>query len=175
MRLSKILTLALLFMHILLTPQASAQERPPNFYGNFSNGLRDWEVSGEEVKAIKDNVYGNCVQISRTTRTDSTYITKKFKARPGTLRFSAMIQSKDIVGAGNQHWERGKFQGILYTSDRKKSYPADDDFEGTFGWKERKFKIVDLVGTETVELRIGLQNAKGTIWVAEIKVFYEPE
>jgi len=68
-----------------------------------------------------------------------------------------------------------KFQAVLYDKQGKVSYPSADDFEGTFGWTQRKFKILDLVEGETIELRIGLQNAKGTMYVDETKVFYEAE
>jgi hypothetical protein len=53
-------------------------------------------------------------------------------------------------------------------------YPANADFDDTSGFVPRRFELRDLTGKETVTLRIGLQNAKGTVWVDDIKVFHEP-
>jgi hypothetical protein len=145
------------------------------FTENFENGLKNWKITDEKVEIVTSKEYGKCVRISKTNRRGFTHITHKFPARRGKYTFHAMIQSENVV-PGEKRYECGKFQAVVYDNrGRKTDYYPGDDFEGTFGWSPRKFEALDFEGTETLELRIGLQNAKGAVYVDQIEVLYEQE
>lgn len=149
-----------------------AQDKlPPIFKESFDKGLDGWhkeykEGSIEIVTTAEGNKY---LKISKDSRRGFTYISRDFVGYKGTLEFVANIKFDNVV-RGNHNFHRGKFQAVVYVDGRDVDYP-DADFEGTSPWMPRRFKVFDLTGKETVVLRIGLQDAKGTIFVDDIEVY----
>ena len=84
-----------------------------------------------------------------------------------------MANKAEYVVRGSKDFHRGKFQAVVIVNGKEVEWP-DDDFEGTFAWLPKRFQLLDLTGKEKVVLRIGLQNAKGTVFVDKIRVFHIP-
>lgn len=168
------LTILIMVLLLLLVSKTYAAE-VLIFSENFESkdALKNWKVYGNSVEIVtKQDGSGSCVKISKDNRRDWTNISKEFRHVKGTLRFEAQIQCKDIV-RGDKNWDRGKFQAVVKIDGKDVDWPADDFHEDS-GFIKRQFRVFDLTGKETVVLRIGLQNAKGTVWVDDIKVFHEP-
>ena len=165
-----ILILIQLFLMINITHGAEKEILNEQF--ESVTALRNWNVNGAEVKIVaKKDGNGYCVKIHKESRNGFTYISKDFRNVKGNLRFEAQIQSQNIV-RGDKNWDRGKFQAVVTVDGKDVSWPADDFHEDS-GFIKRQFRIFDLTGQEKVTLRIGLQNARGTIWVYDIRGFLE--
>ncbi len=143
------------------------------FYENFEKGLKDWRKYGSTIQIVQGEQQGKYIKISRKDSKAKTYIHQDFTGYSGTLIFEAMIKSDNIV-PGEFYYCRGKFLAQVDFKNGDTTW-HDDDFEGTINeWTSRRFEVNDLEGTETVILTIGLQEAKGIVYVDEVKVYHEP-
>ncbi len=158
---------------------APSQASPPSngeliFHENFENGIKGLEKRGKTIQLVKDTIYGTSVKISRTNRRGFTDLTKKFTGYSGTLIFEAMLRWENVV-QGYKDYYRGRFITEVIGLDGEKWYPSAGDFDGTQDdWMFKRLEVLDLDGTESVELMIGLLNAKGTVYLDEVKVYHQP-
>jgi hypothetical protein len=144
----------------------------PLFREKFDGGLEKWKTVGEDIKIVTTEDSNKYLKISRNDRREFTYISKEFVGCKGTLLFEANIKFYQVV-PGDKNIHRGKFQAVVIVDGREVDWP-DADFEGTSPWMPRKFRVLDLTGNERVILRIGLQNAKGTVFVDDVNVYCTP-
>lgn len=142
---------------------------------DFATGLSEWQVhrAGGVISPLMSGTLP-LLEISRFSRRDFTYIRKDFSLEAdGNLRFEAMIAAKDVV-PGGKNYHRGKFQAALLQGGKMVSW-FHDDFQGTTAWEKRSFHVYDLKAGQEVALRIGLQNAKGKIFVKEVKGYFQAQ
>ncbi|MFO7803291.1 MAG: hypothetical protein R6V55_13450 [Desulfovermiculus sp.] len=142
---------------------------------DFSTGLSDWQVhrAGGMISPLVSGIVP-LLEISRFSRRDFTYIRKDFSLeKDGNLRFEAMIAAKDVV-PGGKNYHRGKFQAALLEDGKMVSW-FHDDFQGTTAWKNRSFHVFDLKAGQQIALRIGLQNAKGQVFVKEVRGYFQAQ
>ena len=141
------------------------------FNETFDKGLKGWKKHGSLLEIVHHKKQGSYLKLTQHKRRGFTYISRDFTGYSGTLRFEALIQSENVI-PGSQKYYRGKFQAVIIAKGKEMDW-ISDDFEGTFGWSHKTFQVFDLDGSETVVLRIGLQNAKGSMCIDKIKVFHE--
>ena len=169
---SFILSLIIVFI-IHAAMNSYGEDRPQLiFREGFDEGLKGWKTEGLNIEIVTTAESNKYLKISRDDRRGFTYISRKFVGYKGTLVFEANIKFDDVI-PGNKNFHRGKFQAVVIVDGREVDWP-DADFEGISPWMPRRFQVFDLTGKETVVLRIGLQNAKGTVFVDDIKVHHVP-
>lgn len=166
------LVLSFIIVFVICPVMSSHGENKPKpiFQDGFDEGLKKWNTAGSSIEISLTEASNKYLKIYRDNRRGFTYISKEFVGYKGTLVFEANIKSEDVI-TGNKNFHRGKFQAVVVVNGHEVDWP-DDDFKGTFPWMPRRFQVFDLTGKETVILRIGLQNAKGTIFVDDIKVHH---
>lgn len=115
----------------------------------------------------------NCIKISRSTR-GRTFITKKFEAQfDGDYGFKTRIKATNII-TGDKRYERGKFQVRLFDSwgknlSAKRNYYPNADFNDIPNWQPLVFTVENVKKGEVMEIRIGLQEAKGTVLLSDFE------
>jgi hypothetical protein len=152
----------------------------PLFSDNFENGLGKWASNTRDSGTISVVAEGcpqsqKCVRVTNDDRNSYVYIGRKFIIqRPGSLSFGAKIRVPSLV-KGAEFFHVAKFQAAIIRDGREISWPNSDIYSPVAGWRERRFKALDLKSGDEVLLRIGLQNAKGTIEVDDVEVAFVPD
>ncbi len=114
------------------------------------------------------------VRIHRSSK-GTSFITKKIRAEfTGDYSYAAVIKAVDIV-PGTKHYERGKFQVRLFDQygrnlSAKRNYYPNADFNLTDdSWETMMFSVDDVKKGQIMEVRIGLQGASGTVYLADFE------
>ncbi|MBK8113871.1 MAG: hypothetical protein IPK44_04620 [Candidatus Accumulibacter sp.] len=156
--------------------QAPAFGDTPNFQDGFEEGLGNWHPNQERIEIVGSNCFegSKCVRIERENGRGYTYIGRVFRVPSrGTLRIEAKIRAEGVV-PGVKNYQRGKFVAVVIENGKEVDWP-NADFEGTISqWVPRAVTIPDLDPSIDVDMRIGLQNAKGVVFVDDVKAFFTP-
>lgn len=143
---------------------------------SFENGLGEWNQSGKSISVVNENCFDGtkCVLIQRENSRDMTVISRRFRfKKPGRVTLTARIRAEN-VSVGEKFYERGKFVTALYEGGRECCW-RDDDFDGNVSvWTSRQIIVDDVDSDTSVMLRIGLQNAKGKVYLDAVKVTFVP-
>ncbi len=113
------------------------------------------------------------IRIHRSSK-GTSFITKKIRAEfTGDFSYEAIIKAVDIV-PGAKHYERGKLQVRLFDQyghnlSAKRNYYPNADFNSTDSWETMTFFVDDVKKGQIMEVRIGLQGASGTVYLADFK------
>lgn len=161
---------------ISLSFATSAQEQPV-FADGFESGLENWRKTEERIEQVSQGCFEgtSCVKISRNDRRGYTHISRSFRVNaPGTLKFQARFRAENMV-VGSEDFHTGKFIGVVIDGGREISWPNDDIRTSIDGWELRSFEVVDLDPSLKVDLRIGLQNAKGSLFVDDVRAMFIPD
>lgn len=162
---------------ITLAPFSGFSQEASLYSNGFENGLGDWRKTGNTIEIYtQDCPEGqNCVRISRPNRREYTYISQFFRVpAAGTLRFQARLKANHLV-TGTEDYHRAKFVGVVIENNKEVAWPNNDLRASVDDWELRSFDVVDLAPSVKVDLRIGLQNAKGDLYVDDLKVFFIPD
>lgn len=143
---------------------------------DFEKGLGKWKQSGQVISVQKSGCRSgtNCVLIERSNARDLTVISQLISVpRRGRVTLSGYVKASN-VSVGQKFYERGKFVASIIENKSECCW-KDDDFDGSIpDWTERRIVIDDVEPSTPVMLRIGLQNAKGSVLVDDIKITFEP-
>jgi hypothetical protein len=163
----------LTFLFLLLLCQNAFCEQCERWDASIDS-MSFWEIDNPDVPIkIIDYEGKKSVRIQRNTQ-GSSYILKKIKTSfDGNYGFRAVFQSSDIK-KGNEHYERGKFQVILFDQwnrnlSQKRGYWPGEDFDYLNGWKTLVFPIKNVKKGQVMMLRIGLQSASGTVYLSAME------
>jgi hypothetical protein len=142
----------------------------------FESGLGRWKASGSGISLVTEGCRGSgkCVLIERINSRDMSVITRQFTPpSPGRMTLTAYVKASN-VSVGEKYYERGKFIVALVEDGRECCW-RDNDFDGTLtSWTRRKIVVNDVTPSTPLILRIGLQYAKGQVFVDDVKVEFEP-
>lgn len=133
----------------------------------ISESVRYWSTEGdvlagkEYLTIASDTGRGQVLMISPEITT------------PGVYLLTAEIKAENVTRVGSAQFNRGKFQGVLYSNGNEVAWP-DSDFTGSFDWSRKALEVKVNKG-ETLRYRIGLQEASGTVLVRDIHVFKKTE
>ncbi len=124
--------------------------------------------------------YGNkdVIKIHRANK-GTSFITRKIEAEfDGDYTFMAVVKGVDIE-PGVKHYERGKFQVILFDRygrnlSAKRNYYPHSDFYSTDSWETLVFSVENVMRGQIMEMRFGLQGARGTVYLADFEHCYIP-
>lgn len=154
---------------------SSARPGSVDFHDDFGQGLGNFAVNGESI-SLMDDCFGvqRCVKISRSNMRGYTFISRAFRVPgPGSLNIEVVLRADDVV-PGAQMYHRGKVVAVLSENGKEVDWP-NADFDGTISqWAPRTILVPDVDQSVSVDLRIGLQNATGTIYVDKVNVSFAP-
>lgn len=137
-----------------------------------SNPFIWWEKNGNYIVPMEREGGGRCIKIYRENDWDFTYISKDFRKIKGNIVIEAEIQAENIVPNPDANQYKGKIQAMILVNGIPVAHPKEN-FVGTFGFEKKLFRVSSLTGKETIVLRIGLQNVTGTMWVDNVKVYFD--
>lgn len=170
--------IVILAMCASLLPATVASAEGTLVYSNdFDNGLGDFRKTDKKIQLTSQACAqgSKCVHISRENRRAYTHISRFFRvSQPGTLRFQARMKTQNLV-PGTEDYHRAKFVGVVIEGGKEISWPNDDISTSTDAWELRSFDVIDLDPSVKVDLRIGLQNAKGSLFVDDLEVYFIPD
>ena len=116
-----------------------------------------------EAKAI-----GHVVCVTRTNTSGQTFLTMPLKqGLPRNVLVSARVSAENVV-SGATKWRGGQFH-VVHTSKGIENFPKSD-FEGSFGFQPLSFPVSGIEPTDTLVLRIGLQNGAGRACFDDIRI-----
>lgn len=166
----------LLILFMVSMPQCIFADTP-DFNDDFEAGTNHWAKHGSEIALYErcGSEENSCVRIWRYNPWGYTFISRSFRVpSKGSLRIEGQVFSCDIV-PGNKQYERGKFIAVLISHGKEIGY-LDADFDGNSKeWIPRSIYVPRLDPSIDVDLRIGLQNATGCVYVDNVKVFFIPD
>ena len=136
---------------------------------DFSKGLGSWKREGHKVKVFREDD-NKCIMIRRKNNRGSTFIKKAFKGYEGDLIFKARIKVEDFE-IGPEDYDNIKFQGRLIKKGKFTGFESQN-LKETSDWMTVTFDVNDLKKKDETILMIGLQNAKGTIYVDDVEVIH---
>ncbi len=161
---------------LLCAAATQSLAQSPTFQDGFESGLGNWHPKLGKIEVIDVGcIEGNkCVRIQRENGRGYTFIARAFRVPSrGTLRFEAKMRADNVV-PGAQNFHRAKFVAVVIEGQTEVDWP-NADFEGSLNeWITRTVVVPDLDPSVTVELRVGLQNAKGTVYLDDVRVFFTP-
>lgn len=135
-----------------------------NNWKDITSKFKFWDVEGEGVVVENDHI-----SISSSKGRGAVFIKSQKINVPGTYKMVAMVKAIDIVRVGTKNYERGKFQAVIFESEREVDWP-DSDFEGNHDWQTKSVEGRISDRSESLLFRIGLQRASGTVLVRDIHI-----
>lgn len=169
----------LLFVCIMLSAVISFAGSKEILSLNFKNGHGDWDTSQRAggTFSLVEYAKGLAVKIQRNSVSDD---------RPTFLRYMkipieylkgkrVLVQAKakaENIEIGDKSFYGGHLDFEMKTS-KGFDYRCtiQDFFTGTFDWRPESFECTVPEDVKTIDLRIGLQGAKGSIYFDDIRVF----
>jgi len=169
-RCAKVLIPALFGVLLLCATFCFAEDRDEVLLSDdFSKGLGRWKREGHKVKVFREGD-NKCIMIRRKHNKGSTFIKKVFKGYEGDLIFKARIKVEDFE-LGAEEYDNVKFQGRLLKKGKFTGFESHN-LKESGDWLDVTFDVNDLTRKDETILMIGLQNAKGTIYIDDVEVIH---
>lgn len=168
--------LASFFSLLPLSPAAASVL----FADDFESGLKDWGLNNEVSGTISITSAGcpsntQCVRIENSDVNSFVYIGRRFAVRsPGSMLFKAKLRVP-VLKKGSEFFHVAKFQAAIIRDGREINWPNSDIYSPVSGWVSKSFKAAGLRNGDEVFIRIGLQNAAGTVEVDDVQVIFTKE
>lgn len=150
------------------------------FADGFENGLKDWGLNKEasgNISLTSTGCPGNtqCVKIVNSDVNSFVYIGRRFAVRsPGSILVKAKLRVPTL-NKGSEFYHVAKFQAAIIRDGHEINWPNSDIYSPVAGWVARSFKAAGLRNGDEVFIRIGLQNAAGTLEVDDVQVIFIKE
>ena len=147
------------------------------FADGFENGLNNWGLNKEASGTISLTSAGcpdnaQCVKIVNSDVNSFVYIGRSFTVRsPGSLLVKAKLRVPTLI-KGTEFYHVAKFQAAIIRDGQEINWPNSDIYSAVAGWVPRSFKASGLRNGDEVLIRIGLQNAVGTVEVDDVQVIF---
>lgn len=143
---------------------------------SFEKGLGKWKQSGQKISVQQSGCRSgtSCILIERDNARDLTVISQLISVpQRGRITLSGYVKAFN-VSVGQKFYEKGKFVASLFENKSECCW-KDDDFDGTIpNWRKREIVIADVESSTPVMLRIGLQNAKGSVLIDDVTIKFDP-
>jgi hypothetical protein len=168
-------TIALISCSLFCSVNAYSEQLLASFDFESSDSLKEWTQvkNGGEIERVQNpENNGWCIKIDRKNKNAFVRISQKFIfKKPESLRIEAIIKANNIIAGKGESFHTGQLQAMIKENGQEVSHPSAK-FTGTFDF-QKKIVYADVGENQELVVRVGLQNAKGTMWVDDILIYRE--
>jgi len=137
-------------------------------HDDFNSGLKGWKQEGSGISLMTADNGERYVRIIRQHRRTSSFIQKEFRSVQGNLMVKCRLKGEGIQ-SGLKAYQRGKVQAIVRAGREAPVY-ISEEFDGDVEWVTKEIAVPDLQKGDKVTLRIGLENASGTLLIDDVEI-----
>ena len=137
-------------------------------HDDFNSGLKGWKQEGNGISLMSADNGERYVRIIRHHRRTSSFIQKEFRSVQGNLMVKCRLKAEGIQ-PGLKSYQRGKLQAIVRAGREAPVY-ISEEFDGDVEWVTKEIAVPDLQKGDKVTLRIGLENASGTLLIDDVEI-----